>query len=76
MFVVLDRIKANVNKFPKMCDGLSIPTRQLITKQLRRIDDDIESLISDVGYIVLLEIDANYGIKCKEGGKINAKGNV
>lgn len=68
MFVVLGRIKANINKIPKMCDGLSQPTRQMITKQLARIDDDIEGLIGDIGYMTLLEIDANYGIKCKEGG--------
>lgn len=67
MFVRLGRIKDNINKIPKMCDGLSQPTRQIITKQLAKIDDDIESLIGDIGYITLLEIDANYGIECKEG---------
>ena len=69
MFVHIGHIKENVNRLPKMCDGLSIPARDIITKQLARLDDDLESTIRDIGYLILVEIDAEYGIECKEGGK-------
>ena len=67
MFVHIGHIKENVNKLPKMCDGLSIPARQIITKQLSKLDDDLESMIQDIGYLVLVEIDAQVGIDYKDG---------
>jgi len=68
MFVRIGRIRDNVNKLNKMCENLSLPASEIITKQLSKIDDDLESTITDIGYLILLEVDADYGIKCKDGG--------
>ena len=67
MYVLTERIITNMKKIEgKMCQDLSIPARQIVFKQLSKIDADIESLIQDIGYLILVEIDADYGIKCKE----------